>query len=428
MKHRRLVFLLATISFPIVARGQDQSDRIAGLERKLAEAKNSVATLQQTIEVLSNEVQALRKPILASPVAVAELPSVPSKAPEDPVDSLRKRTLRPDLGQDERGAEISARPELFIQSRFQALPIAAGNQQNAPSNFSITRMETRWSGRISDEIGMGFEIQYHPAPAGAAVELVNDAFVEYYANRAITVRAGQFVKPFGFDIQQSSGVRESPERGMFAGYFFPGQRDRGVMVTAKLDSLGDLWHGTQLFAGAFNGNRFFVDNNRQLNYNVRLRKVFDAVPLAVGVSVQLGRQLLPEGVHGNSRENLFGADVQWAWKRLGVRAEFVGGNMPSTLLSLQPEFAPAFRPGVHSSGGSVFSSFRVTRQSEAYARYDRFNRDPVSGKNVRSFNVGYFRYLGDNSRIGVDYQFKNRVSFNDDLLNTRLQIVWNVMY
>lgn len=275
---------------------------------------------------------------------------------------------------------------------------------------------------------MGFEIQYHPAPAGAAVELVNDAFIEYYASSAITVRAGQFVKPFGFDIQQSSSVRESPERGMFAGYFFPGQRDRGVMLTAKLDSLGDIWHGTQLFAGAFNGNRFFVDNNRQLNYDLRLRKVFDRIPLALGASVQLGRQLLPDGLRGNNRENLYGADVQWAWKRLGVRAEFVGGNMPSTLLSLQPEFAPAFRPGAHSAGGSVFSSFRVTKQSEVYARYDRFNRDPVSGKNARAFNIGYFRYLSEKSRIGVDYQFKDRVSFNDDLLNTRFQIVWKVTY
>lgn len=200
------------------------------------------------------------------------------------------------------------------------------------------------------------------------------------------------------------------------------------MVTAKLDSLGDIWHGTQLFAGAFNGNRFFVDNNRQLNYDLRLRKVFGRIPLALGASVQLGRQLLPDGMRGNGRENLYGADVQWAWKRLGVRAEFVGGNMPSTLLSLQTEFAPAFRPGVHSAGGSAFSSFRVTRQSEVYARYDQFNRDPVSDKNVRAFNIGYFRCLGEKSRIGVDYQFKDYVSFNDDLLNTRFQIVWNVKY
>ena len=191
---------------------------------------------------------------------------------------------------------------------------------------------------------MGFEIHYHPAPAGAAVELVNDAFVEYYPSDAVTIRAGQFIKPFGFDIQQSSSVRESPERGIFAGYFFPGQRDRGVMVTTRLDEIGGFWRGTQLYAGAFNGNRFFNDNNRQLNYDVRIRKLFNAVPLALGASMRLGRQLLPDGVRGDNRENLYGADVQFVCRRLGLRAEVLAGNMPSTLLGLTSEFAPRFRP------------------------------------------------------------------------------------
>ena len=424
--NRILAFLLLGSMLPIVSMGQDRDERISDLERKLAEARNSVAALQKTIEGLTSEMQTLRQPSAAALVATPADPS--SKPTEGASDIYRERILRPDLGQDERESTLSGRPELFIQSRFQALPISGTNVENAPSNFSLTRMESRWSGRISDKIGMGFEIQYHPAPAGAAVELVNDAFVEYYANDAVTIRAGQFVKPFGFDIQQSSSVRESPERGMFAGYFFPGQRDRGVMVTAKLDGLGDIWHGTQLFAGAFNGNRFFNDSNRQLNYDLRIRKVFDRLPVAIGASVQLGRQLLPEGVTGNNRENLLGADIQWAWKRLGVRAEFVGGNMPSTRLGLEPEFAPTFRPGAHSAGGSAFASFRLKGQDQIYGRYDQFNRDLVSGENIRAFNFGYFRYLGEKSRIGVDYQFRNKASLNDDFLNTRFQIIWNVTY
>ncbi len=52
----------------------------------------------------------------------------------------------------------------------------------------------------------------------------------------------------------------------------------------------------------------------------------------------------------------------------------------------------------------------------------------AAGQNIRAFNLGYFHYIGERSRIGVDYQFKNQVSFNDDLLNTRFQIMWNVMF
>ena len=423
--HIRLCCIACMI--PVISNAQGRDQRISDLERKLVEARSTVAALLSTIDSLSTEVRALRQPDLKSTL-IAETTPMAASPPPETSERYRQQILRPDLGHDERQSELSPRPELFIQSRFQALPISGTDQQVAPSNFVLTRMETRWSGRVAEKIGMGFELQYHPAPAGGAVELVNDAFVEYYPNAAVTIRAGQFVKPFGFDIQQSSSVRESPERGIFAGYFFPGQRDRGLMVTAKLDRLGSLWHGTQIFAAALNGNRFFIDNNRNLNYNLRIRKVFETIPLAIGASVQLGRQLLPPGTAGNNKENIYGADVQWSWGRFGVRGELVAGNMPSTLLSLDPEFAPRFRAGAHSLGAAVFASVRLIKQDRVYWRYDQFNHDPITGDNIRAFNIGYLRRMGDHSRLGIDYQLKNRTSFNDDRLNTRLQLSWNVSY
>ena len=163
-----------------------------------------------------------------------------------------------------------------MQARYSALPIRDSNSE-FESNFSLTRIETRWAGRVADRLGAGVEIQFHPAIDGSPEELVNDAFLEYYLNDHTTVRVGQFIKPFGFDIQQSSSVRESPERAIFAGYFFPGQRDRGVLLFGDFGFLDVArTSSVEYFIGAFNGNRFFTDNNRQLNYLARLRKVFDA--------------------------------------------------------------------------------------------------------------------------------------------------------
>jgi hypothetical protein len=395
------------------AEAQDQRTRVADLDRRLTEAHAQAQALQQTIAALAAELRALKEPLPANLAA-------PAVASHDDVSPYREQVLRPDLGEAERGRELAAAPELFVQSRFQAMPLAGASVEEAPTNFVLTRMETRWAGRLSPKVGLGFELQYHPAPNGAAFELVNDAFVEYYPSERVSVRVGQFIKPFGFDIQQSSAERESPERGIFAGYFFPGQRDRGVMLQANLAN------GAQLFLAAFNGNRFFADSNRRMNYNVRLRKVFDRLPLAAGVSAQIGQQLLPEGAIGNDDENLVGADVQWAWRRLGVRAEFVTGSRPSTLLALEPEFALAFRPGARSSGGTVFSSVRLTGTDQVYGRYDQFNGDPMFGYDVRAFNVGYLRRVGAYSRVGIDYQFKSRVTANDDSLNSRLQVSWNV--
>ncbi len=409
--------VLCGVTMAILAGGsanaQDRSAQVAELDRKLTEAHARAEELQHAIAVLAGELQALKQNPAAG-VAVRAATTDDDSAP------FFDQVVRPDLGGDERGHELTVAPELFVQSRFQSLPLAGVSVEDAPTNFLLTRMETRWAGRLSPKVGLGFELQYHPAPGGSSFEIVNDAFVEYYPSDRVSVRIGQFVKPFGFDIQQSSAERESPERGIFAGYFFPGQRDRGVMLHAGLTG------GVELFLGAFNGNRFFADSNRHLNYNARVRKVFDGLPLAAGISAQFGRQLLPEGMTGNDHEHLVGADVQWAWRRFGVRAEFVTGNRPSTLLDLEPEFAPAFRPGARSSGGALFSSVRLTGTDQVYARYDQFDGDPVFGYDVRAFNVGYLRKMGPYSRIGVDYQFKNRVTANDDRLNSRFLVSWNV--
>lgn len=34
--------------------------------------------------------------------------------------------------------------------------------------------------------------------------------------------------------------------------------------------------------------------------------------------------------------------------------------------------------------------------------------------------------VGAHSRIGIDYQFKNQLTANDDRLNSRLQVSWNI--
>jgi phosphate-selective porin len=398
---------------------QTDTGRIEALERQLVTARDRVAELETMISGLAAEVTALKEQGVATPVDVES---------EAEPDTYRDRILVTDLGHDERDEQLTARPELFVQSRYHANPIDEATEDDVTRNFGLSRMEMRWAGRVSEQVGMGYEIQYHTAPDGAAEELVNDAYVEYYAGEDFTLRVGQFVKPFGFDIQHSSSIRESPERGIFAGYFFPGQRDRGVMLAANLDGRARWSSGLSVHAGIFNGNRFFNDNNSDLNYNFRVRKVFDSLPLAVGASVQLGTQVVPPDIGSNADEDLYGIDVQYVVGRLGIRGEYVRGDMPSTLLGLEPDFAPAFTPDSTSSGATAFFNYNLTVDDDIYWRWDRFENDPVTGNDIRAFNIGYTRWIGDNSRIGIDYQTKNDVTFNDDELNTKLSITWNVLW
>ena len=425
--HAIAIAILLTLSGPALAQPASDAARIAALESELAAARQTLASLSSTIDTLVVEVETLKGSPPGQGEALADA-DVDVDAADSDADSYAERILVPDLGDDERDAALTPRPGLFVQTRYHANPIDEATDDDVVRNFGLSRVELGWSGRVADRIGMGFEAQFHPAPDGAAEELVNDAFVEYYASEAVTVRAGQFVKPFGFDIQHSSGDRESPERGIFAGYFFPGQRDRGVMLSADLDQAADWANGVTVHAALLNGNRFFDDSNDDLNYNFRVRKLFPGRPLALGASVQRGTQILPPGMTGDDDENLYGIDIQYVIGRLGIRAEYVRGDMPSTLLALDPEFAPGFTPGAESEGVSAFFNYMVTPRDDIYWRADRFDNDPVTNRDIRAINVGYLRSLGPNSRIGIDYQSKNDVTFNDDELNNAFTFTWNVSY
>jgi hypothetical protein len=423
---------------PVLADGQDRDERIADLERKLAEAKGSVAALQKTIESLSALVQALRQPDSGPDVVtptVAQIAAPLSQAPSEYADGTQtdathdfaSRIVDPEIGSNERANLLEANPEIFIQTRYSAAPLDGSGTDFQP-NLRLSRVETRWAGGITDRLGAGIEIQFQESVEGSPDQLVNDAFLEYYVNDHATVRAGQFITPFGFVAQQSSWLRESPERPIFSGYFFPGERDRGIMLFGDLGFLSAAaFKDLQYFVGAFNGNRFFNDSNRQVNYVARIRKIFDKNKLAMGASVRLGKQLLPPGVSGSDNERLFGLDFQFTTGRFGLRGEAVAGNRPSTSAIIQPEFFPAFRPGSHSSAAELLVGYRVKGAHNVYARYNQFNGDPVTGLNIRAFNFGYFLPIGERSRLSFDYQIKNHPSFEDDAVNGRFQITWGIL-
>ena len=144
---------------------------------------------------------------------------------------------------------LEAKPEIFIQTRYSVAPFDGSGTAFNP-NIRLSRIETRWAGKINERLGAGIGIQFQESVEGSPEKLVNDAFLEYYLTDHATIRAGQVIKPFGFSVQQSSWIRESPERPMFSGYFFPGERDPGIMLSGDLGFLsGAASKDLQYFVG-----------------------------------------------------------------------------------------------------------------------------------------------------------------------------------
>jgi hypothetical protein len=416
----------------------------ARLESVLLRLTQIQQNVQEEIESVRKELEGLK---LKIPVAeqgsefkTREEPPGPrptpsqtdrSAATESSSSEFRDRIVNPDLGLGERAQQFFKKPTVFLQTRYSAGKVkGVSPNEGYEANFDLNRLEFTMEGRVADKFGLGFEIQYHPASDGSSQELVNLAYLDYYLNSNATVRVGQFIRPFGFDIQQSSFDRENPERMNAVGYFFPGQRDRGILLQGNLSFLGSkLLRDVAYWVGITNGNNFFDDNNTNVNLNFRLRKYFLDKSLAAGVSGIVGKQPLPPGVQGNNNGNVWGFDLQWQKGPLGLRGEFIAGNMPSTLLSLpfpeSIEFAPAFLPGRSLAGGHVTGIWQVTTRDSAYVRFDQMNPDLVTGLPVRAYNVGYGRRINPGLRLSFDYQFKKRPSFNDDAQNQRFAVTLN---
>jgi hypothetical protein len=424
-------FVLVSTAVPCVAQVSGSSEqRLAALESRLRAASLELAALTQEIETLKKD-----RPT-AAPRSARTSQAAPDAVPLEARHSFEQQILGSTRQQLEASTPLPVKPQIFLQSRFSTFPMEDATLADYSPNFRVSRLSARWAGSVDDRWGAGIEFQYRAAPDNVPEQLLNDAYLDFRATKALTIRAGQFVKPFGFEVQQLDPERESPERAMFAGYIFPGERDRGVMVMGNLFSACNCREGLSYAAAVVNGNRFFSDSNSQVNYLFRVRRVQKNV--AYGGSVQLGTQITPPGVAQSNNENAFGADVQWATGRLGLRAEFVHANRPSTFLAPDPVFTPAFVEGerVRSVGSSVTALWSLSNDRQLYVRFDRLAGDTVTicpdlkdgSCKVNAVNGGLRQRIAEHGLVGVDLQWKNRVSFNSDAVNTRLQITSSLVF
>src|SRR5687768_2308606 len=97
------------------------------------------------------------------------------------------------------------------------------------SNFSVRRGRIKFTYQISKT--SRFVVQPDFTSSGVTLKDGYVEFVEPWTSWKHTVTAGQFNWPFGFEIMYSSSRREMPERTLMYRTLFPGERDRGAMLS-----------------------------------------------------------------------------------------------------------------------------------------------------------------------------------------------------
>jgi phosphate-selective porin len=283
----------------------------------------------------------------------------------------------------------------------------------------------------------------------------------------ISLQVGLFNRPFGFEIQQSSADRETPERSRYTQVLMPNERDMGGMVIIEAPKKSKLF-GFKASGGFFNGtgiptngdynnptkpylNDFdvFKDFIGRINYSKSLKE--DKIKFGIGVSHYNGavRQfnntvysktqtdstgILKWMANDSTNMNLkgqgakriyYGADAQLSIKsKIGtstLRLEYMFGQQPGTSST---STSPAFevKTATYIRNFSAYSAVLVQRIGKSkhelavkYSVYDPNTKvaSDAIGKTGSGFGTtdlaytdigfGYINYFNDNVKFMVYY-------------------------
>ena len=255
--------------------------------------------------------------------------------------------------------------------------------------------------------------------------VLKDGYVEYTEPWTLwrnTLTAGQFSWPFGFEIMYSSSSREMPERTLMYRTLFPGERDRGVM----LSGVG--------FADRFN-YRLAVVNGTGTVQSFDFNKRKDTVgrvggsfgPLDVGASIYRGAELVSLNGLTAGREfpkQRAGIDLQYVTPLpgLGVRGEYLRGKQPPA-----PGAAAATARETDVAGWYFYAIQNLGTRHQFVVRIDQYDPNTDADNNAASWYTrttggSYIFHWDANSKVMIAYETPKREQQDVD------DNVWTIRY
>src|SRR6185503_20628090 len=123
---------------------------------------------------------------------------------------------------------------------------------------------------------------------GVTLKDAEATFVDTWTPFNFRLTMGQFKWPFGYEVLQSSGDREMPERSLMIRRLFPGERDRGLRLSGKVD-----WFrfSTALVNGTGTSDSIYPANDQNAFKDVVGRIGGDFGVVVAGISGYWGRWL-----------------------------------------------------------------------------------------------------------------------------------------
>lgn len=304
----------------------------------------------------------------------------------------------------------------YVQPQFQVAQskgidsYAGGDfQRHADNRFMLRRARVKMDYRLPGRNGFPAAVFTFQFEATERDVNVRDVFVRIFEPKKsnLSLTAGLFARPFGYEVNLSSSYRESPERGRMSQVLMPSERDLGAMVSYESQHVSkkpQLKFDIGLFNGQGKSGPAEFDSFKDLISRLSLKPVDIANNLSLGAGVSLLRggwvqatkykyqmQLNggPAGFAVDSNEantgqraprHYHGADLQLAkkygWGKTELRAEYWRGKQPGTVeTTVNPGTVPVLPTFIRNFDGAFFYLLQniVNEKWELVLKYDWYD-------------------------------------------------------
>ncbi len=317
--------------------------------------------------------------------------------------------------------------------------------------------------------------------------VLKDMFIRVYETKKnfLSMTAGFFARPFGFEVNLGSSYRESPERGRMSQTLMPGERDLGVMVAFEPQEKSHKLYHCKLDAGFFNGqgqsgttdfdsHKDFISRLTIKPYAINRMEIGGGLSLLLGGWKNGTKYVYSSGLDANgdhvfivdssignlgrsSPRHYYGADVQvkfkHRWGDTELRGEYWCGTQPGTANSTTNPGSIPNANGIpvptyvrHFDGAFFyFLQNIINDKHQLLLKYDWYDPNTrvkradigktatnLTSADIRysSFNVGYTYYINPQTKIIFCYAFVKNETTNlpgftadqkDDVFTCRLQ-------
>ncbi len=309
---------------------------------------------------------------------------------------------------------------------------------------------------------------------------VRDMFLRLYETKGnnLSLTAGIFAKPFGYEVNVSSSYRETPERGRMSQILIPSERDLGVMLSFEPQKPGHNKHQLRIDAGVFNGPGLSAttdfDNKKDLVARITYEPLHrNGVTVHGGLSWMYGGWKQTTKYVYTTREKggkedfyvdsslsnigktaprqYYGADVQVKFPAghggLELRGEYWFGKQPGTATTtVNPGTLPSGPTYIRQFNGGFFYLIKDIgkKGDQLLVKYDWYDPNTrVSGQTIglnngftsgdisyTTWGLGYSHAVTENVKLVLYYELVKNEATNyngyqndlpDNLLTCRLQ-------